>query len=111
MKNDFEKLGWKKKYGKLVRVKNEVYPNVDIQTGSEIKIIIQNGPVKEVGNNGADIEVLGELWLDILNDFNSGEHRCRENSITITKIEEALMWQQKRRENREKRGVEGTDKT
>ena len=32
-----------------------------------------------------------------------------ENAITITKLEEALMWQNKRTLDREKRGVEGKD--
>ena len=33
---------------------------------------------------------------------------CRENAIVITKLEEALMWLNKRTANRVKRGVEGT---
>lgn len=34
---------------------------------------------------------------------------CRENSIVITKLEEALMWLEKRTADRKSRGVEGTD--
>lgn len=33
---------------------------------------------------------------------------CRENAIVITKLEEALMWLNKRTADRVKRGVEGT---
>ena len=33
---------------------------------------------------------------------------CRENSLAITKIEEALMWLQKRTADRVARNVEGT---
>ena len=33
---------------------------------------------------------------------------CRENSITITKIEEAIMYQEKRTRDRLTRNVEGT---
>lgn len=33
---------------------------------------------------------------------------CRENAIVITKLEEALMWLNKRTENRIKQGVENT---
>lgn len=33
---------------------------------------------------------------------------CRENSIAITKCEEALMWLEKRTAERRDRGVEGT---
>jgi len=34
---------------------------------------------------------------------------CRENSIVITKLDEALLWLGKRKAYREKRGVEGTN--
>ena len=33
---------------------------------------------------------------------------CRENSMAITKIEEALMWLEHRQRDRESRGVVGT---
>lgn len=33
---------------------------------------------------------------------------CRENAICITKLEEALMWLEKRTRDRVARGVEGT---
>ncbi len=77
--------------------------------GSSISFQIQDGPIKEVGVNGCQIDELGKVWLQILEKFNKA-FPCRENSLTITKIEEALMWQQKRKENREKRNVEGLDK-
>jgi hypothetical protein len=35
---------------------------------------------------------------------------CRENSIVITKLEECLMWLEKRTRDRQARGVEGTPK-
>jgi hypothetical protein len=35
---------------------------------------------------------------------------CRENSIAVTKCEEALLWLNKRTEDRRARGVEGTSK-
>lgn len=34
---------------------------------------------------------------------------CRENSIVITKFEEALMWLEKRTADRKSRGVKGTN--
>ena len=34
---------------------------------------------------------------------------CRENSVAITKLDEALMWLDKRKKDREKRNVEGTN--
>lgn len=44
---------------------------------------------------------LNEKWMD-------GKFRCRENSLAITKLEEALMWLNKRTEDRLARKVEGT---
>lgn len=72
------------------------------------QVYIQNGPVEEYGKNGTQIEVIGKIWLDLLQQFNL-KFPCRENSISITKIEEALMWQQKRTDDRMKRKVEGFD--
>ena len=43
-----------------------------------------------------------------LEHFNQSEFRCRENSMAITKLEEALLWLRKRTMGREQRGVEGT---
>lgn len=42
--------------------------------------------------------------------FLNNSFPCRENSIVITKLEEALMWLEKRTKDREKRGVEGYNK-
>ena len=77
--------------------------------GNTIYITIQDGPIKEAGVNGCQIEELGKVWLEILQHFNK-DFPCRENSITITKIQEALMWQEKRTQDRVKRGVEGYNK-
>jgi len=41
------------------------------------------------------------------------QHRarpCRENSIAITKLEEAMLWMRARKLDREARDVEGRDK-
>jgi hypothetical protein len=73
---------------------------------SLVQFKLQDGPIQEVGINGCQIDVILEIYLQILKGFNM-KFPCRENSITITKIEEAQMWQQKRRENRESRAVEG----
>lgn len=57
--------------------------------------------------NGAFVEDV--LWaaLQRLEFFNEGKYRCRENSIAITKIEEALFILKDRQLSRSKRGVEG----
>ena len=75
---------------------------------AEQTIVFQNGPVPEVGTNGITHEVLLTIVLNRLNAFQSGEYRCRENALAITKLEEALHWLHHRTQARTKRGVEGT---
>ena len=69
----------------------------------------QVGPIKEHGVNGVSNEDLIAMVICRLEHFNQSEYRCRENSMAITKLEEALLWLRKRTMGREKRGVEGTD--
>lgn len=72
------------------------------------KISFQNGPIQEVGVNGISGEALIAIQIDRLRSFQSGAYACRENAIALTKLEEALMWLQKRTRDRLARGVEGT---
>lgn len=57
--------------------------------------------------DGTTLESVLSLSIHRLEDLNS-RFSCRENSIAITKMQEALMWLNKRTENRIARGVEGT---
>jgi hypothetical protein len=72
-----------------------------------VTLKFQNGGLKEVGANGITDQALIAVVLDRLRSFNDGQFRCRENSIAITKLEEALMWLEKRGNDRARRGVEG----
>jgi len=67
----------------------------------------QNGGLREVGPNGITDQALIAVVLDRLRGFNDGPYRCRENSMMITKLEEALMWFEKRGNDRSRRNVEG----
>jgi len=71
-------------------------------------ISFQNGAIKENGVNGCHNEDLIAIIVDRLQGFQSGNFACRENAIAITKLEEALMWLNKRTQDRINRGVEGT---
>ena len=71
-------------------------------------ITFQDGPIKEAGINGCCNEDLIAIVIDRLRGFQSGEYSCRENSIAITKLEEAMHWLNHRTADRKKRGVEGT---
>ena len=62
----------------------------------------EDGTVK----NGTTLEWVLKASIARLQDLNT-RFSCRENSLAITKMEEALMWLNKRTENRIERGVEG----
>lgn len=70
---------------------------------------IQSGPVKEFGHNGCQVDSLVEVATVIIHGLNK-KFPCRENSLAITKLEEAKMWLDKRTQDRVIRGVEGTNK-
>ena len=72
------------------------------------KVKFQEGPIKENGVNGCHNEDLIAIVIDRLQCLNQDDFKCRENSIAITKLEEALMWLNKRTLDRRSRGVEGT---
>jgi hypothetical protein len=70
----------------------------------------QDGLPGEVGTNGLTNEALIAILLDRLARFNEGPHRCRQNSLAITKLEEAGHWLRDRTQERLFRRVEGTMK-
>ena len=51
-----------------------------------------------------------EIVRDRLKGFQQGEFATRENACALTHIEEALMWMNRRVEDRIERNVLGTDK-
>jgi hypothetical protein len=63
------------------------------------------GIFKTVKDGTTNEEVLAVL-IDRLQFLNS-KFPCRENAIVITKLEESLMWLNKRTLDRLNRGVEG----
>lgn len=72
-------------------------------------IEFQNGPIQEFGLNGISNEALLAVVEDRLLGFQNGPFACRENAVALTKIQEAMMWLQKRTRDRLARGVEGTN--
>ncbi len=71
------------------------------------EVCFQLGPVKDAGVNGATNEALLAVLIHRL-QFLNGKFPCRENSLAITKMQEALMWLEKRTADRITRGVEGS---
>lgn len=74
-----------------------------------VQIHFQNGPIQEAGVNGISGEALLSIVEDRLIGFQSGPFACRENAVALTKLQEAMMWLQKRTRDRMARGVEGTN--
>ena len=85
----------------------EYAPNGDACNAQEVKF--QNGPILEFGVNGISGEALLAIVEDRLLSFQAGPFACRENAVALTKIQEAMMWLQKRTLDRMRRGVEGTN--
>jgi hypothetical protein len=57
-------------------------------------------------NDGTTNEAVLEVLIDRLNYLN-GKFPCRENSVALTHLDSALLWLNKRTNDRKKRGVEG----
>jgi len=89
-----------------IRPYNFIYVRHDVNS---ISFNLQNGPVKEVGVNGCQVDTMIEAAKVIIEGLNA-KFPCRENAMVITKLDEALMWSLKRKSDREKRGVEGLSK-
>lgn len=83
-----------------------------------VHIAWQNGPLGRGDDrkepNGAFVETVIEAArqrVQFYQTASNGKFACRENAIAITKLEEALMWLDKRTRDREARQVEGTHAT
>jgi hypothetical protein len=61
--------------------------------------------LKTISDGTTNEEVL-EVLIDRMNYLNK-QFPCRENSIVITNLETALLWLEKRTNDRKKRLVEG----
>ena len=57
-------------------------------------------------SDGTTNEEILEVLIDRMN-FLQSKFPCRENALVITKLEESLMWLNKRTQDRMKRNVEG----
>lgn len=80
-------------------------------TGLGIELHFQDGPIGEQGVNGTTNEEVIQVLIDRITSLNEMQNRkfaCRENSLAITKLEEALHWLNHRTAKRVARGVEGT---
>jgi hypothetical protein len=75
-------------------------------SGVQITVQFQHGPIGENGVNGVQNEEIINLLSLRLRALNA-RFPCRENSIAITKLDEALLWLEHRTAIRREQGVEG----
>lgn len=77
----------------------------------DLTIQFQNGARNEWGSmlGVLDTELL-EIVRDRLIGFQQGKFATRENALALTNIEQALLWLNKRVEDRIERNVLGTNK-
>lgn len=69
---------------------------------------LQEGPIEENGVNGIQIDDLIYFTRAILSRFQKS-HPCDENGFAIDALNQAVFWLKKRKEERLKRKVEGTN--
>lgn len=78
-----------------------------------VRVDWQTGPLVDAEGNrkeptGAFVETVLEVALQRMRYYQESKFACRENALTITKIEEALHWLQHRTAVRASKGIEGT---
>lgn len=80
--------------------------------GLGIEIEWQNGPLgrgkDRKDTSGAFVETVIYAALQRIEHYQESRFKCRENALAITKLEEAIMWLNKRTQRREDEGTEGT---
>ena len=87
-------------------------PGGGIVKGIGLRIDWQEGPLgrdeNRVEPNGAFVETVISAAKQRIEYYQYGKFECRENAMAITKLDEALLWLNKRTMDREERKVEGT---
>ena len=83
-------------------------PPQDLKFINKVPVPDNSGQMRTVHDGTTNEEVL-KVLIHRTNELNK-KFPCRENSIAITKMEEALMWFNNRTRDRQIRGVEGMHK-
>jgi hypothetical protein len=82
-----------------------------IEDGEGIQIVFCKGNREDASvlrQEGVFTETLIQVAKQYLESVNVGEMASRDTSMVITKLDEALMWINKRAEDRKLREVQGT---
>lgn len=89
----------------LANFENQDNPAQTIQFIQKVTIQPGSSDLETVSDGTTNEEVLAML-IDRMK-YLQAKFPCRENAIVITKLEESLMWLNKRTEDRKTRNVEG----
>lgn len=82
----------------------------DVEYPTDWYVVFQNGPRKDENSQHGVLDTdLLEIVRDRLKSFQAGPFSSRENACALTHIEEALMWMNRRVEDRIERNVLGTN--
>jgi hypothetical protein len=97
--------------GATYKVPTYKITNEGIKDGDGIEIKFCKGNKEDdslLRQEGYFTETLIQVAKQFLEDSNLPPFSCRENSMAITKLDEALMWINKRAEDRKARDVQAT---
>src|SRR3990167_3104639 len=91
---------------------NSENPTGGFVLGTGLDIKWQDGPLGRDADqkepNGAFVETVISAAVQRIEFYQNSKFSCKENAMAITKLEEALLWLNKRTLDRENRKVEGT---
>lgn len=93
-------------FNEKIRPFNFIYVRHDVNS---ISFNIQNGPIKENGVNGCQVDTMIEAAKIIIEKLNLNYH-CDENEQCLFHLTKALQALKNRKKDREKRNVEGENK-
>ena len=97
---DIKRVSWHLPEGTFIEVNDDC---------NAITFKIQNGPIKENGVNGCQVDTLIEAARIMIEKLNE-QYPCMENGQAGVHLESALRWLSIRKADRERRGVEGFNK-
>jgi hypothetical protein len=87
-----------------IRPHHFIYVRHDVNS---ISFTLQNGPIKEHGVNGCQVETLIDAARLIIGGFQK-DFPCVQNELALGHLENALKYIADRKAERDRRGVEGT---
>ncbi len=81
-------------------------------SGMGLQIVWQNGPLGRGEDrkepNGAFVETVISAAIERIKYYQDSKFKCRDNAVALTHLETAVLWLNKRTQDREAREVEGT---